>query len=443
MCKDMSLELWYSPTGVEISNRDERTIEGIMNYAISLKDMERRKVISAFNDENAGLHDMGSEYVWKRTINRLKSLIIDDFGIEFVMEMLGRDINLMSNPEKTLSEVDIINLAADLGFIDNTARLLLMQQSELINHFSSPEASTSMAYFPALACVLYCTKYVLGYDSLPEFTFGNFRERLFNEQLPENDGIITLLETSAYFYRRITIRTLLSLIRAKQGGELDNVLNNFAKITPKLWSKLTGEDKWPIGNAYAEYINQGNKEVAAYIKSVLIKVKGFNYVPENLRSQTFIEAAKELENVHYQFNNFYNEPDAAKKLEALGTIPAPALGVCMTSILICKLGNAYGVSNAAKPILDRMLSNISERSWAYYLNEVLPTDKVVLSKLFDTPGYKRWLKIIAKYNLQSISVANYKVKRFINSCCDDKYATVKIIANDFIEGRIEEGSGNN
>lgn len=88
---------------------------------------------------------------------------------------------------------------------------------------------------------------------------------------------------------------------------------------------MLSDDKYPIGFAYAEVVNDGNEKVSSVLKSLLLKVKGFDYVPENLRSNTFINAAKNVISVHYSTNNFYNEPASIRNLASLGTIiPTPA-----------------------------------------------------------------------------------------------------------------------
>lgn len=265
---------------------------------------------------------------------------------------------VINNPEDTLTETDIINLSADLGIIDGTAKLLMLQQIELINHYTNPDVDSEMSKLTALGCLSTCVQYVLGQDNETEIEFNNFRDRLFKESLADDDSLFILLDDAPYFYKRTVIRTLLNLIKGTSGGERDNVLHNFDRFIPRLWDKVSGEDKWSIGNTYAETISNGDIKEASYIKNVLTKVKGFDYVPETLRSQTFIEIANDLQRAHLNFSNFYNEPSDAKKLEELGTIPSPAFGTCMTAILMCKLGNPYGISDLAQPYLDRMLSSI-------------------------------------------------------------------------------------
>lgn len=158
-------------------------------------------------------------------------------------------------------------------------------------------------------------QYVLGQNNETEIEFNNFRDRLFKESLADDDSLFILLDDAPYFYKRTVVRTLLNLIKNTSGGERDNVLHNFDQFIPRLWDKISGEDKWSIGNTYAEAISNGDIKEASYLKNVLTKVKGFDYVPETLRSQTFIEIAHDLQRAHLNFNNFYNEPSAARKLE--------------------------------------------------------------------------------------------------------------------------------
>ncbi|MGX4584518.1 hypothetical protein [Paenibacillus chitinolyticus] len=424
-----SMVLWHANTSVTVSLVDADKANEIIPYAIGLRENEKKKIVQAFD---AKLYDMATEYTWKRTINKLKSAVLK-FGIDFVLEMLGRPSANIDNPEDTLTETDIINLSADLGIIDRTAKLLMLQQVELINHFTDPEVDSEMPKLTALSCLSTCVQYVLGQNNETEIEFNNFRDRLFKESLADDDSLFILLDDAPYFYKRTVVRTLLNLMKNTNGGERDNVLHNFDRFIPRLWDKISGEDKWSIGNTYAETISNGDIKEASYLKNVLTKVKGFDYVPETLRSQTFIEIAQELQRAHLNFNNFYNEPSAAKKLEELGTIPSPAFGTCMTAILMCKLGNSYGISEAAQPSLDRMLSRVSDVRWKYYLDEVFLNESNVLIKLLRDRPYKKWLELISEYKLVELSLDNQNIRRLIELSVSGKRQLVEKIANEHLQ----------
>jgi len=76
---------------------------------------------------------------------------------------------------------------------------------------------------------------------------------------------------------------------------------------PLLWPGLRDSEKWNVGLAYATAYDAGEVTVSAGLKKALLKVKGFDYVPENLRSHTFVKAAERLIEAHEGMNNFYNE----------------------------------------------------------------------------------------------------------------------------------------
>ena len=111
-----------------------------------------------------------------------------------------------------------------------------------------------------------------------------------------------------------------------------------------------------LGLLTHRFMLTGLQTQTAGLKQALLKVRGFNYVPENLRSQTFLKAAEAIVlRAHEGMNNFYNEEAPTINLEKLGTvIPAPALGPCITALLCVRLGNSYGTCWAAVPIASKM-----------------------------------------------------------------------------------------
>src|SRR5262249_14791977 len=140
-----------------------------------------------------------------------------------------------------------------------------------------------------------------------------------------------------------------------------------------LWPKLRDPERWQVGNTYGQVYAEGLQAQTAGLKQALLKVRGFDYVPENLRSQTFIKAAEAIIRAHDGMNNFYNEESPTLNLEKLGTvIPAPAVGPCITALLCVKLGNLFGASWSASPIAERLLRKQGADRWTYYLDNVLP-----------------------------------------------------------------------
>lgn len=404
------LVLWNSPNGVNIPA--DADVQKAITYNIQLSKREIKQIGTSYASK---FYDMSSEYIWRRSINILREKVLS-LGTDFVLEMLGRtDRGIVDS----LPEIDVINLASELGFINKIGKMKLIQANELIQYYSSRDAEEEMDKISADGVIITCIKYIVGQtDDGLKLEYNNFRETLKSKLLNEGDNEFDMLINSPYFYRRTIVRTLLNLIKQTKGAEIQNVYSNIKTIIPAIWGSLMSEDKYSIGIAYAEAINEGNEKVSTVLKSLLLKVKGFDFVPENLRSTTFINAAKNVISVHYSLNNFYNEPSAMKSLASLGTIiPNPALGTCITAILIVKLGNKYGRSISAQRYADEMLEDMFDDKWQYYMDKVLIGEEMILYKLMENSHEinKNWCELVKEYKLYDINFDNELIKNLINS----------------------------
>lgn len=396
--------LYQESAGV-VAVPDTNDVAILMSYNRSLSSKDANKIIKAFDNE---LYDMAAEYIWSRTINTLKKNIMK-FGEEFVAEMLDRpDISSVED----ISEYEVITLSADLGFINQTAKIEFMQFSEIIQHYMSNEDPDEAFPLTKVSDIVRsCVKHVLGFEKVEyEISFVSFRNRLRTEYIIEGHEIYTQLKLAPYFYKRTIFKTMMNLAKTtRDSAEREIILNNMITIFVEIWSALSSEEKWVIGRAYAQCLSDGDNKLLIALKSVLLKVKGFDYVPENLRSNTYIIAAKDLLSAHQGMNNFYNEPSKAKYLAQMGnSIPAPAFGNCMTAVLACKLGNSYGISWDAQTYLDEILQTVSKDRWSYYLNSVLPYDRVILYKLWGDITADRWIELVEKYGLDKVEIEGDK-----------------------------------
>jgi len=84
----------------------------------------------------------------------------------------------------------------------------------------------------------------------------------------------------------------MNAARKNVGATLEHTLANINVLVPAIWHNLRDSGRWQIGHCYAEAYSDGKTTVVGGLKSALLKVKGFDYVPENLRSDTFVKAAR-------------------------------------------------------------------------------------------------------------------------------------------------------
>ena len=374
--------VWKGPAGLPLPAA-AISASDIMPYAQTLSEKQRNHVVRAFNDE---AFDMGAEYVWRRSMIKLRNAI-QSLGMKFIGEILGnQDIDEFSNIESVLTDYDSINLSEQLGVVNSTGALKLKQALEIITHFFSRKAEEDgeeLSAVDGIQIITTCIKYILGEQNLGvALEFSEFRKRLYNETLTQEDLQVQYLLNSPTFYVRTVVNVLLSAIRDSEGAKLEHSLANINTIIPLLWSSMAETDRWGLGTSYRDVTSDGNIVAAKGLKEALLKGSGFDYVPENLRSTTFKKAAKAIIEAHYNMNNFYTEAPLVKVLNDLGTtVPAPAIIDCIQAYLCVYFGNSYGVSHAAEPLAIAGINNLSPDRWQYYLNSAFHTDEIILSQL--------------------------------------------------------------
>ena len=278
----------------------------------------------------------------------------------------------------------------------------------------------TMTQEEAISCLRVCVQSVLGQENIGAADdFKRFRDKLTSETLLLDSPEIQRLRGSPYFFVRTAISVLLSLFRSAKGAQLEHTGRNALLIIPEFWPRLKEPERWQIGRAYAEEFNEGRTASVKGLQSVLLKVSGFDYVPENLRSSTFIKVANSVIAAHEGYDNFYNEPAPMRELASLGTsIPGPALAVCMTAILCVKLGNRWGISNMAQPPADELLGGISPDRWVHYFDGRMEEDRRILNKLDETKPQRHWIHLIRDLDLELNSVKSQRIRRLLKASVD-------------------------
>tara|TARA_B100001059_G_scaffold114778_1_gene115065 strand:- start:6662 stop:7981 length:1320 start_codon:yes stop_codon:yes gene_type:complete len=421
-----NIVLWQPESG-ELIPASAKTPSEISSYAAQLSIRDKKQIVAAFE---SGHFEMGINYLWGKTVTALKKEL-SAVGVGLLGEMLGKaDVDEDDDVEDIITTKESIILAEELGIVSSTDSLRLKHTYELITHFSRLGIEESdfeeIDESEAISSLKSCIKSVLGRPKVEVAKkFVEFREALEGESLSANDPRVDMLKSSPYFFNKLTVSVLMNAAKKNTGANLEHALANINVLIPAIWFKLRESEKWQVGHAYAEAFADGKTTSVGGLKSALLKVKGFDYVPENLRSDTFIKAAEAIFKAHDGLNNFYNEPTPVKNLAKLGsTIPTPALPSCFSALLCITLGNSYGVSWSAESEAKSILKNLSTDRWTYYLNNVLPSDTRILDKLVSSKPLVQWVKLIDEYDLSSLEIKNTLVSRLIKASSDKKEARI-------------------
>ena len=169
------------------------------------------------------------------------------------------------------------------------------------------------------------------------------------------------------------------------------------------------------------------KEYIKVVRKILYTVHGFDYVPENLKSNTFIATAKNLINIHNGYNNYYNEPLAAKLLSSMGTIiPDPAVFECINAVLICITGNRYGISVGAQSYLQKTLDGMTTNKWELYLKDLHMNSELMYQLGFVGGNVvSNWCDVVNVRKLNKITTSNDWTNRFLKASAEMDIDEVK------------------
>jgi len=419
-----ALSIWQT-TSTEIVPASAKTAAAVASCAAQLGEKDKRQIVTAFQ---AGHYEIALNHLWGKTISALKKEL-STVGVGLLAEMLGRSgVDEDDDVDDILTSKDAIRLAEELGIVNSTDALRLRHTYELIMHFSQLEMEQSdtedIDSTEAMAALKACVRGVLGRPKIEVARkFVDFRNALEGETLSESDHRVEMLKSSPYFFYKLTVSVLLNAARKNVGASLEHTLANINVLIPAMWKVLRDAERWQVGHCYAEAYSDGKTTVVGGLKSALLKVRGFDYVPENLRSDTFVKAAEAIILAHEGLNNFYNEPAPVKHLQRLGTtIPTPAVPACMTALLSVVLGNKYGVSWSAQSEATDILKRVTSDRWQYYLNNVLSSDVRVLRKLAEDRPRSEWIKLLSGLGIVDIDVKTKGVSQLLvhTKANDDK-----------------------
>lgn len=437
-----SISLWHARDGVLVP-KSATSAAQIADYAKQLTVREKSQLVNAFQSGN---FEMGSVFVWSRSMAALKKQL-SSIGGQFIGEMLDRpDLASGSSVAKMITDYEAVTLAEELGMFNGTQAMRLRHAMELVAHFAEPPEPTAedgereMMPEEAVHVLRACVQSVLGHEQLGvALEFARFRNQLEERTFAETDEEIGVLAAAPSFFRTTTVRVLMALVKTTQSAQLEHSLANANVILPVLWNGLYKPDRWLVGRTYAEVHAAGKRTAASGLKQALLKVNGFDYVPEDLRSRAFIGAAKKILDAHFEFNNFYNETAPMEALATLGTvIPMPGFPACMRAVLCVHLGNTYGVSWAAQDAAERVLRSVSGDRWTYFLNECLPADEVLLAKLASSRPVARWFAVVDKYGLAKLNITDRDVRQLIEYSATRNSTAVGQVATK-LANRTEEG----
>ncbi|EJD6111242.1 TPA: hypothetical protein OT801_000042 [Morganella morganii] len=312
---------------------------------------------------STGLFDGAMNYIWNAAILHLRDKI-RIFGLPVVAQILQKDFE-----EKHLLEQQdsrLLELCLKLNIVDEDGFFFLDQCRDVRNNFSAAHPTLGKVNDREFTTFLNrCVRYALADSSSPKgVDIGAFISTIkgprFNDQ--QCDIWVERLSSTHDAQRQILASMAHGIYCDPNTPEQArlNALDICRGLLPSFNASIRSE----LINNHTEYVAKGYQDKHAASLQFFEKLCLLNLLNESEQHHIFTRAIVRLWDVHNGMNNFYNEPAFAERLLELtsqGAVPETAQEQYVQTIGCCRVGNGYGVSNAAIKYYDQMIRNFSPR----------------------------------------------------------------------------------
>lgn len=312
---------------------------------------------------STGLFDGAMNYIWNAAVLHLRDKI-RTFSLPVVAQIKQNDFE-----EKNLLELQdsrLLELCLKLNIIDEDGFFFLDQCRDVRNNFSAAHPTLGKINDREFTTFLNrCVRYALADSALPRgVDIGAFISAVkgprFNAQQC-NIWVQRLTET--HDAQRQMLVTMAHGIYCDPNTPEQARLNSI-DLCEGLLNAFNASIKSELINSHTEYVANGYQDKHAASLQFFEKLSLLGLLNESEQHHIFTRAISRLWDVHNGTNNFYNEPAFAERLLELstqGAVPETAQEQFVQTVGCCRVGNGYGVSNAAVRYYDQMIQNFSPR----------------------------------------------------------------------------------
>jgi len=354
-----------------------------------------------------GLFDSGINYVWNLAIVELRDKV-RRFGIAVIPQIIDAGFD-----EKTLldlKDAELLDLCLKLNLISEDGFFKLNQCRDIRNNFSAAHPTIGdLDEDELIIFISRCGRYALSERYNPKgvdiqalikaVKGGKFSKKQLEAW---RDRVSETFEAQ----RELLFGMLHGIYCDPSSGEearLNAILlcEEFAEtFSPKTNSSLIVR--------HQDYLAQGEDKRHRASQKFFENLEIITILSESERHAMISSACKKLISVHSAFDNFYNEPAFAERLDSLTTqqdVPATAQEEYVESVVTCAVGNPYGISNAAFPHYKNMIQSFSPKEIRLMLK--LPRTRTqVANRIRLVPDCKsRFKKAVALIDPSSIPTA--------------------------------------
>lgn len=417
-----SLNLPSEHVLVDVSER--KIVIGNTPAIISRID-EQKKMASFYISKfvaacGAGLFDAALNYLWDETIVCLRKKIVE-FDLDYFKSTIQEDkIAKKIESEDDLRNIDdndIIQGCFKIGLISEVGYRYLDHIRWMRNWVSAAHPNQEELDGLKLCDWLNtCIKEVIGKEPVePAIAIKkliiNIKKNVFTEK--DAEPIRLALDTTPVEYVCSLAEALFGMF-CEPDGRVET-RDNIRLIAFDMWNLLPESTRKKFGIKHAKWSVNGDLQRKEFAHEFLEKVGGLSYLSENEMIVEFSNALTHLYRVHFGFNNFYNEPSFAslimKYVPENGKIPESVREQYVKVIVMCYIGNGYGVSDGAYSYYEQMVDKFTDFEITCFLK--LFSDEEFASQLQCSDCQRRCVSLIEKFKAKTVKTSCHRVFDFL------------------------------
>ena len=316
----------------------------------------------------AGLFDAALNYIWDETITSLRNKI-GLFDLEYFKSTLEESQKKKVNSIDDLNKIDdndVVKGCKDIGILSDVGFKHIDYIRVMRNWVSAAHPNqVELTGLNICDWLEICIKEVIGKE--PSHSAIQTKQLLYNIRsnvysLNDVKPIQQALQNTPQEYI-VSLHNALFGMFCDPTGKIE-IKNNIRLIAKDLWQLLPEQQRKETGLKYANWAVNGDSPRKMAAHEFLEAVDGLSYLTEDVLAVELSESIKMLYRSHYSLNNFYNEPPFAKILRKYipqnGVIPNIIRHDYVRTILLCAIGNGFGVSWDAESIYDELIGKFTD-----------------------------------------------------------------------------------
>ncbi len=317
-----------------------------------------------------GLFDAALNYLWDETIRDLRRKV-SRFDLAYFYDAVITDTKRRAKYQaeddlRDLQDWEMIRGCRDTGLITDIGYRHLDYIRDMRNHASAAHPNQNdLSGLQLLSWLQVCIREVLSKEPSGAVIEVRRLLRSLREETFSPANVTPIAQAVQMLPPELSVSLLRNVFGMFCDVQLDTqVRANIQLISPSLWTVVGETCRYDLGFRHASYSANGEVNKAALGHQFLQIVGGLAYLSEDVRAMELNGLINSLQTAHNGFDNFYNEAPIAESIRryvpANGKIPEGVKSNYVKVLVMCRIGNGYGVSWAARGIYDELIAKFQD-----------------------------------------------------------------------------------